>query len=101
MPINFLSYVKIEVAGKSLVVAASTEVFKGAYQPDEPNWPTHDQSISVTSAGGLPAIDAVIIFVRISSQPSVCRLSLMPVCAVKRSVMSFGNVAHGGSKTVT
>ena len=86
--------------GRSAFRPASTIASSGAYQPAAPNWPTQDQSTSVTSAGAVPATSEVTILVRMSSQPSVSRLSLMPVCSVKRSVMSLGSVGQGGNSNV-
>src|SRR3954468_21992949 len=71
--------VKIEEPLMSATVSASIKSLSGTYQSAALNWPVHDQSNSVTSAGAVPASSAVTSFGRMSSHASVCKSTWMPV----------------------
>src|SRR5436853_114821 len=60
--------VKIDVPLMSCLVASSIALDMSTYQSAAANWPVHDQSNSVTSAGALPAMSAVTSLGRMSSQ---------------------------------
>src|SRR6201991_5243167 len=80
--------VKMDDGPTSLTVSASITSFSGKYQSAALNWPVQDQSNSVTSAGGVPAISAVTSFGRMSSQLRVCRSTWMPVSFSNSAAMS-------------
>src|SRR3569833_4257149 len=79
--------VKSELPLMSDLVSSSIALDRSTYQSAAANWPVHDQSNSVTSAGAVPAINAVTSLGRMSSHDSVCRSTWMPVAASKSAAM--------------
>src|SRR3569833_1137118 len=90
---------KIEVPLMSCLVASSMALDISVYQSAAANWPVHDQSNSVTSAGAVPATKAVTSFGRMSSQLSVWRSTWMPV-AFSNSAAMFDPCGDGSSTVI-